>query len=92
MVNKILEFRGIRLHHLWMYLEELGEDEQVLADPLPSRYQGKGWSAIILSEETLTFTPTFKVNAVKIRFEADSEKSLEMLIKNFRYKTTRVGG
>ncbi|MDF2608374.1 MAG: hypothetical protein K0S34_2574, partial [Bacillales bacterium] len=32
------------------------------------------------------------VNSVLIKFEADQVENLESIIKNYRYKTTRVGG
>ncbi|XJZ28148.1 hypothetical protein ACF5W4_04945 [Bacillota bacterium Lsc_1132] len=91
MTSKVLEFRGIPLHHLGMYFEELGA-EKTAANSLPHCYESSGWSAEILSEELITFTPNFKINAVKIRFDAENEETLQELIKNFRYKTTRVGG
>ncbi|MCM3670324.1 hypothetical protein M3181_15175 [Mesobacillus maritimus] len=90
MISRELEFRGINREHLAMYFEELGG--KLLTSSFPFIYQGTGWTAEILSENELKFTKVFKVNAVIIRFSAESEEQLEDLIKNYRYKTTRVGG
>ncbi|WP_226085803.1 hypothetical protein [Mesobacillus sp. S13] len=90
MVDRILEFRGINRDHLGMYFEELGGT--LVTDSFPFVYEGDSWRAEILSEDELAFTKTFIVNAVHIRFEAESLEELEQLIKNYRYKTTRVGG
>jgi hypothetical protein len=90
MVDRILEFRGINREHLGMYFEELGG--RLLTGSFPFVYEAEGWRAEILSEDELAFTKTFIVNAVHIRFAAESLEDLEQLIKNYRYKTTRVGG
>ncbi|UYZ21470.1 hypothetical protein [Mesobacillus jeotgali] len=90
MVDRILEFRGINRGHLGMYFEELGG--RLVTDSFPFVYEAEGWRAEILSEDELAFTKTFIVNAVHIRFEAETMDELEQLIKNYRYKTTRVGG
>lgn len=90
MVDRVLEFRGINRDHLGMYFEELGG--RLVTDSFPFVYEGDSWRAEILSEDELAFTKTFIVNAVHIRFEAESLEELEQLIKNYRYKTTRVGG
>ncbi|WLR55667.1 hypothetical protein LC048_01230 [Mesobacillus subterraneus] len=90
MVDRILEFRGINRDHLGMYFEELGG--RLVTDSFPFVYEAASWRAEILSEDELAFTKTFIVNAVHIRFEAESLEELEQLIKNYRYKTTRVGG
>ena len=90
MVDRILEFRGINRDHLGRYFEELGG--RLVTDFFPFVYEGDSWRAEILSEDELAFTKTFIVNAVHIRFEAESLEELEQLIKNYRYKTTRVGG
>ncbi|MEH7883525.1 hypothetical protein V7654_04290 [Bacillus sp. JJ1609] len=90
MVERILEFRGINREHLGTYFEEL--DGVLTSDTFPFVYEGEGWRAEILSEEEISFTKTFIVNAVHIRFAADSLEELEQLIKKYRYKTTRVGG
>lgn len=90
MVDKILEFRGINLKHLGTYFEELGG--RLATDSFPYLYEGDSWKAEILSEEEIAFTKTFVVNAVHIRFAANSPDELDQLIKNYRYKTTRVGG
>ncbi|SEM63338.1 hypothetical protein SAMN05192533_104149 [Mesobacillus persicus] len=90
MASRELEFRGINRNHLGMYFEELGGE--LLTDAFPFVYKGNGWTGEILSEDKLTFTKTFKVNAVHIRFTAETESGLEDLIKQYRYKTTRVGG
>lgn len=73
-----------------MYFEELGG--RLVTDSFPFVYEGDSWRADILSEDELAFTKTFIVNAVHIRFEAESQEDLDQLIKNYRYKTTRVGG
>ena len=85
-----LEFRGINRNHLGMYFEELGGRQTTSS--FPYTYQGAAWTGSILSEEEIAFTKIFKVNTVKIRFEAEEEGALEELIKNYRYKTTRIGG
>ncbi|MBT2693213.1 hypothetical protein [Bacillus sp. ISL-55] len=90
MVDRILEFRGINREHLGMYFEELGG--RLVTDSFPFVYEAESWKAEILSENELTFTKTFIVNAVHIRFAAESVEDLDQLIKNYRYKTTRVGG
>ena len=58
----------------------------------PYIFVGVGWEGRILSEQEISFTSIFKVNAVMVRFTADDEVGLEDLIKKYRYKTTRVGG
>jgi len=90
MVDRILEFRGINRDHLGTYFEELGG--VLTSNTFPFVYDGEGWRAEILSEEEILFTKTFIVNAVHIRFAADSLAELEQVIKKYRYKTTRVGG
>lgn len=90
MYKKDLEFRGITIKHLGMYFEELGAKQST--DKLPFVYNASNWSGQILSEEEISFTKTFKVNSVIIRFCADNEDALLELIKNYRYKTTRIGG
>lgn len=90
MVDQILEFRGINREHLGTYFEELGGEP--VTSSFPFVYNGEGWRAEILSEDEISFTKTFIVNAVFIRFIAENQEELEQLIKNYRYKTTRVGG
>jgi hypothetical protein len=90
MANKVLEFRGINLSHLGMYFEDLGAEK--VSDSSPYLFETLTWKAEILSEEIITITSSFHVNAVKIRFIADNEETLEQVIKNYRKKTTRVGG
>ena len=90
MIDRILEFRGINRDHLGMYFEELGG--RLVTDSFPFVYEAEGWRAEILSENELTFTKTWIVNAVHIRFAAENQAGLDQLIKNYRYKTTRVGG
>ncbi|WP_335521420.1 hypothetical protein [Neobacillus drentensis] len=90
MVERELEFRGISKEHLGMYFMELGAKQ--VTDSFPFVYEGEGWSGQILSEAEISFTVTFKVSAVQVRFRADKEKLLEDLIKKYRYKTTRIGG
>ncbi|ULT58107.1 hypothetical protein L1999_06125 [Neobacillus drentensis] len=85
-----LEFRGIKIDHLGMYFQELGAIQ--VTDTFPFIYEAEGWSGQILSEEELAFTAIFKVNAVKVRFIAEDEDTLMKVIKNYRYKTTRIGG
>jgi hypothetical protein len=85
-----LEFRGINREHLGMYFQELGAKQ--MTDTFPYIYEGEGWSGHILAELEIAFTAIFKVNAVQIRFYANNENGLEELIKNYRYKTTRIGG
>jgi len=87
---KELEFRGIPLRHLSMYLEELGGETS--SHSFPFCYRGEKWIAEILSEEEIAFTAAFKVNAVHIRFQADNNEILEELIIKFRKKTFRAGG
>ena len=85
-----LEFRGIRLQDLGVYLEELGGNQKTYS--FPYIYEGERWSAHILREEEITFTAVFKVNAVHIQFFAENDQVMEELIKKYRYKTIRVGG
>ncbi|KAA9027562.1 hypothetical protein [Niallia endozanthoxylica] len=87
---KELEFRGISLRHLGMYLEELGGEKS--NHSFPVCYNGGNWKAEILSEEEIAFTAVFKVNAVHIRFQAENNEILEELIIKFRKKTFRAGG
>ncbi|WP_338449039.1 hypothetical protein R4Z09_22920 [Niallia oryzisoli] len=90
MKTKDLEFRGIPLHHLGMYFEELGGRKD--SDSFPISYYGENWSAEILCEEEIAFTAAFKVNAVHIRFMAENLEILEWVINNYRKKTFRAGG
>lgn len=90
MTSRELEFRGINLSHLGIYFEELGGKQ--ITKEFPFVYQGEGWRGEILSEKELEFTSVFKVNTVKVRFVANDSEALEALIKNYRYKTTRIGG
>lgn len=92
MPSKILEFRGINRNHLGMYFEELGAVRQTDSTPFPQIYKADHWSGEILSEEELSFSTIFKVNAVMVRFTAEREQKLDELIRNYRYKTTRIGG
>ena len=85
-----LEFRGINRNHLEMYFEELGAEK--ITNSFPITYKAEGWSGQIINEKEIAFTASFKVNAVQIRFSAESKSALEELIKNYRYKTTRIGG
>lgn len=90
MLSRELEFRGINRNHLGMYFEELGGIPQT--NTFPFIYKGDGWIGEILKEDELQFTKVFKVNAVHIRFTAETESKLQELIKLYRHKTTRVGG
>ncbi|ALC88991.1 hypothetical protein AM500_03650 [Bacillus sp. FJAT-18017] len=90
MKETVMEFRGINISHLGMYFEELGAVPKT--EQMPLLYDAGSWSGEILSEKELTFTKTFKVNAVHIRFKAETEVELADIIKNYRYKTTRIGG
>jgi hypothetical protein len=91
-INRELEIRGIPLAQLGQYLEELGGRLLTESDVFPFVYEGDGWRGELLSEDELMFTSVFRVNAVKIRFSAVSKEQLDGLIKNYRYKTFRVGG
>ncbi len=90
MAIKDLEFRGISREHLGMYFLELGAKQ--VTNSFPYIYAAEGWSGQILSEEVISFTAIFKVNAVMVRFIADDVDALTLLVKNYRYKTTRIGG
>lgn len=90
MAIRDLEFRGISKEHLGMYFEELGAKQAT--NTFPYVYSAEGWSGQILSEEEISFTAVFTVNAVVVRFIAEDEDSLNLLIKNYRFKTTRIGG
>jgi hypothetical protein len=92
MFSRELEFRGIPLAQLGQYLEDLGGRLVTDSDVFPFVYKGDGWRGELLTEDELAFTSVFRVNAVKIKFSAVSEEQLEGLIKNYRYKTFRVGG
>ncbi|MFZ7945252.1 MULTISPECIES: hypothetical protein [Bacillaceae] len=85
-----LEFRGISKEHLGMYFIELGAIQ--VTDTFPYVFKADGWNGQILSEEEIEFTATFKVKAMKVRFQADRENVLEDVIKKYRFKTTRIGG
>ncbi|MCL6573318.1 MAG: hypothetical protein K6T88_16815 [Bacillus sp. (in: Bacteria)] len=90
MKSRDLEFRGINREHLGMYFEELGAKQ--LTNTFPYLYEAEGWSGQILSEEKIAFTAVFIVNAVHVRFSAENDNLLKELLKNYRYKTTRIGG
>jgi hypothetical protein len=90
MKEKMLEFRGIHIDQLKMYLEELGGRR--LSDSFPYKYQGESWSACIQKEQEIVFTAAFKVNAVFIHFKAEDNKILEDVLKKYRLKTFRAGG
>lgn len=85
-----LEFRGINLNHLNMYFIELGGKQ--LTHSFPYIFQGDKWRGEIAAERELSITSTFKVNSVSVRFWAENQVVLDQLIKNYRYKTTRIGG
>jgi hypothetical protein len=88
-----LEIRGIPLAQLGEYLEDLGGRLVVTdSDAFPYVYEGDRWKGELLSEDEIAFTSVFKVNAVLIRFSAETEDKLDSLIKSYRFKTTRVGG
>lgn len=90
--NRELEIRGIPLAQLGQYLEELGGRLVSDCDTFPFVYEGDGWRGELLSEDELVFTSVFRVNVVKIRFSAVIEEQLDRLIKDYRFKTFRVGG
>jgi hypothetical protein len=91
-INQELEIRGIPLAQLGEYLKDLGGRLVTDCDTFPFIYEGDGWKGELLSEDELAFTSVFRVNVVMIRFSAISEEQLDRLIKNYRYKTFRVGG
>jgi hypothetical protein len=74
-------------------MEDLGGRLVVTdSDTFPYIYEGDGWKGELLSEDEIAFTSVFRVNVVKIRFSAVFEEQLDKLIKNYRFKTFRVGG
>lgn len=85
-----LEFRGIRVEHLIEYFLELGGIQKT--EKFPIYIDGSGWDCTILSEVEIRITSTFIVNAVQILFKAKTEEILDELLKNYRKKTTRIGG
>jgi hypothetical protein len=89
-LKKELEFRGIPFRQIEMYLQELGCKR--MTESLPIIYKGESWGASIISEEEISFTAVFKVNAIKILFNAENQEILEVMIKKFRKKTFRAGG
>jgi hypothetical protein len=89
-VNRELEFRGINRKHLGIYFEELGGKQ--LTDFFPIIFEHLNWRAEILNEKEISLTNIIKVNQIHIRFHAKDEDTLQELIKNYRYKTTRIGG
>jgi hypothetical protein len=92
-INRELEIRGIPRAQLGEYLEDLGGRLVVTdSDTFPYVYEGDGWKGELLSEDEIAFTSVFRVNVVKIRFSAVFEEQLDKLIKNYRFKTFRVGG
>ena len=90
MIVQELEFRGINLNHLKMYIEELGGKR--VTEAFPFVYDADLWSAHILCEEELTFTPVFKVNVVFIQFLTEDAEVMNKIVRKFRLKTTRIGG
>jgi len=88
--EQTLELRGIRLTHLIDYLKELGAEPR--SSDIPMRFEGPGWRADILEETEIRFTPIFAVNAVKIRFAADTDEQLAAVVRAYRTKTFRAGG
>jgi hypothetical protein len=90
METQQLEFRGINLSQHETYFDDLGAKK--VSNSFPYLFKTLTWRAEILSEEIITITSSFTVNVIKIRFWADSEEILEQLLKNYRKKTTRVGG
>jgi uncharacterized LabA/DUF88 family protein len=90
LVSQQLEFRGINLAFLRIYFEELGGKQ--ITQSFPYKFEHPNWYAEILSEKEISFTNIIKVNQVHILFHAKNENILTELIKNYRYKTTRVGG
>lgn len=89
-VEKTLEFRGIPLPHLMEYFTEL-QGESTSQD-FPFVYKGFDWRATILREEEVRITSTFLVNAVFVRFEAESKEAIDRIIAKYRMKTFRIGG
>lgn len=89
-MEKVLEFRGIHIEHLMMYLEEMGGKR--VSNSFPYKFQGDHWNACVLKEQEIAFTAAFKVNAVFIHFSAVNEKVLEDVLKKYRIKTFRAGG
>lgn len=90
MLEKELEFRGIKLEHLDTYLIEIGGKK--VSDTSPYVFYGDGWSARIISKNEILFTAAFKVETVTIRFSAQTEELLAEVIQQFRKKTFRAGG
>lgn len=90
MIIRDLEFRGIRIEHLGMYFKELGA--KPMTTTFPYIYEAENWSGQILSEEEISFTSSFKINSVQVRFCAADDHTLNEVIKNYRFKTTRIGG
>lgn len=90
MIISDLEFRGIRIEHLGMYFEELGA--KPMTATFPYIYEAENWNGQILSEEEISFTSIFKINSVQVRFCATDDHTLNEVIKNYRFKTTRIGG
>ncbi|WP_017755198.1 hypothetical protein [Calidifontibacillus oryziterrae] len=88
--EKHLEFRGIQLKHLIDYVKELNGVQ--LSDTFPINFEGNQWRISIIKEEEVKITSTFIVNAVHIVFRAETDAILQSLLKDFRKKTTRVGG
>jgi hypothetical protein len=83
-----LEFRGIPARQLIAYLQELGGQQVHASSPI----LGDGWEAEVLREEEVQITSRFRVNAVFIRFRAETEEKLAQLLAALRKKTMRVGG
>jgi len=90
MAEKVLEFRGIPLAQLIEYFLELGGTR--LTSSFPISIKNDRWQVEVISENMLTITSTFQVNAVFIRFLAPNEEALADIIARYRKKTLRVGG
>jgi hypothetical protein len=90
MEEKQLEFRGINLHELMSYIKDIGGLQKT--NSFPYVFKGADWSIEIVEERAIKITSTFEVNAVFIKFSADTEEMVEELIKQYRKKTFRAGG
>lgn len=86
MIERERSYRGISARAAVGYLENLG-GEQVGEDAV----EGDDWRATV-SEEKVDVGPSLQLTEVTVRFEGESEASLDALVDRFSQKAIRAGG